>query len=503
MKLIPVIGLETHIQLNTKTKMFCRCLNGDERAAPNTNLCPICAGHPGTLPTINQQAIAKALTLAKALKGRVAEWSKFDRKNYFYPDLPKAYQITQFDLPIMEEGEMTIEIAGKPSRTIRIERMHLEEDAAKNIHGIGGKTLVDFNRAGAPLCEIVTRPDFKSAEEAKAYLQEMRLLVRMLDVGGGDLEKGQMRCDVNISLREVNDEGEPVSTELSPKTEIKNINSFRAVERAINFEIKRQTELWEAGQPPAVITTRGWNDETQETEEQRTKENSADYRYFPEPDLPPINVVELQKTLGTSLPELPWDKRRRFVEEYDFSLTEARFVVDDLGLSRFAEAAISELGGWLEADPNLAGEAVAIEHKRVTRTLVGWLTGKLLSILDEEKLDLEAIKLTPENFAEFVYLIAKGEITNQAGLLVLKLMVTTGVGPKEAIEATGAKVIGGEDELAEIIQTILNANPKEYERYKAGETKLFAFFLGQVMRATKGNAAPEKAREVLEKILTT
>ncbi|MCH8049574.1 Asp-tRNA(Asn)/Glu-tRNA(Gln) amidotransferase subunit GatB, partial [Patescibacteria group bacterium] len=273
MNLQPVIGLETHVQLKTKSKMFCGCSTHAENVAPNTNICPICLGHPGVLPVPNEQAIRWSILLGLALDGTIAGHSKFDRKNYFYPDLPKGYQISQYDLPIMSEGRMGLDVPGeKDAIFIGIERLHLEEDAAKNIHGEDGKTYVDFNRAGTPLCEIVTHPHFTSAAQAKTYMQELRLLVRSLGISDGDMEKGHLRCDVNISLREVDENGEPLSPMLQPKTEIKNVNSFRNVQRAIGYEIKRQTKLWQDGKPPQKTTTRGWNDVKQKTEEHRVKE---------------------------------------------------------------------------------------------------------------------------------------------------------------------------------------------------------------------------------------
>ncbi len=353
MKLVPVIGLETHVQLKTRTKLFCSCATNSESAPVNTNVCAICLGHPGTLPVLNEDALRFAVMLATALNGNVAPHSKFDRKHYFYPDLPKAYQISQFDLPVMTEGYVDLDLPeAKGTPRIGLERMHLEEDAAKNIHGDDGKTYVDFNRAGTPLCEIVTRPDFRGAVEAKAYLQELRLLVRTLGISDGDMEKGQLRCDVNISLREADDDGNFIGP-LNTKTEIKNINSFRHVERAIAYEIQRQTKLWEAGTPPTVTTTRGWNDTAQRTDEQRTKEDAADYRFFPEPDIPPLDLLPIVADVRARMPELPAAKRARFVDEYSMKREDARQIIDDPALANFAEAALSELSAWLEAQPDV------------------------------------------------------------------------------------------------------------------------------------------------------
>lgn len=501
MRLEPIIGLETHVQLNTKTKMFCACSAHVDDAQPNTNICPICTGHPGTLPVPNAQAVTWAVMLGLALEGRITPRSKFDRKNYFYPDLPKAYQISQFDLPIMSEGKMDIEVPGEPVSRIRIERMHLEEDAAKNIHGSDGKTYVDFNRGGVPLCEIVTRPDFRSAAQAKAYLHELRLLVRTLGISEGDMEKGHLRCDVNISLREVDENGKPVSPDLSPKTEIKNINSFRAVERAIAYEIKRQTELWEAGTPPEITTTRGWNDVKQMTEGQRTKESSADYRYFPEPDIPPLDLEVIAKDVKRLMPELPQAKRFRLQREYGFKDEDVKLIVEDPALADFAEKALSELGSWLEAKPDVTPETMDEARKKLTKVFSGWLTSKLLGLLEERKSDVRIMKLTPENFAEFITLIADGRITGPKGLEVLGKMLDSGADPSHVIEELGASRMDDVTALQKVVETVVEENPKEAARYKSGETKLLQFFVGQVMKATKGNADPGKTADVIRSVL--
>lgn len=502
MRLAPVIGLETHLQLKTQSKMFCACRANAERLAPNTNICPICLGHPGTLPVVNEQAVRFAILLGLALGGTITEKSKFDRKNYFYPDLPKAYQISQYDLPVMRDGTLTLSVPGEAAPVrIGIERLHLEEDAAKNIHGDGGKTFVDFNRASTPLCEIVTRPDFRSAAAAKAYLQELRIIARMLGVSDADMEKGQLRCDVNVSLREVDEDGKPTG-DLHPKTEVKNINSFRAVERAIEFEFARQTKLWEAGNAPTVTTTRGWNDEKQETEEQRTKEDSADYRYFPEPDVPPLDLRGLAAEMRGRLPELPQAKRRRFVQEYGIKVEDAKQIVDEPALADFTEAAMSELGAWLEARPNITQETVPEERQKLVKLFTSWLLNKLGGLLAERGSDIRIAKLTPENFAEFITMLADGQLTPQKGLEVLNRMLDDGSEPDHVMEELGAKRIDDQDALETIVRDILASSPTEVIRYKNGEEKLFAFFLGQVMKATKGNADPARTAEVIKDALS-
>lgn len=502
MLLQPVIGLETHVQLKTKTKLFCGCSAHADNVAPNTNVCPVCMGHPGTLPLPNEQAVRWAVLLGLALNGSITPHSKFDRKNYFYPDLPKAYQISQFDLPIMTEGEIELDdIPGEDSKTIRIERMHLEEDAAKNIHGEDGKTYVDFNRGGTPLCEIVTAPVFSSAAQAKAYVHELRLLVRTLGISDGDLERGHLRCDVNISLREVDTDGNPVSPLLSPKTEIKNINSFRHIERAIAYEIKRQTELWEAGTPPEKTFTRGWNDVKQITEEQRSKEDSADYRYFPEPDIPPLELASIAKETKSRMPELPAAKRHRLQAEYGFKNEDVRLIVEDPALAEFADRALSELGGWLQAKPEISPEQMPDMRAKLTKTFSGWLLSKLMGLLEERKSDIRTMKVSPENFAEFISLIADGKLTGPKGLEVLGKMLDDGSDPSHVMEELGASRMDDMLALETMVKTAVEENPAEAERYRLGETKLLQFFVGQVMKTSKGNADPSKTAQAIKNVL--
>ena len=313
MELETVIGLEIHIQLKTKSKMFCSCNNAGEDLAPNTTVCPVCTGQPGVLPVPNREAIEWAVKTSLALNSKINPLSKFDRKHYFYPDLPKGYQISQYDLPIAEGGWVeidTIDANDQPiTRKINLVRLHAEEDAAKNIHGDDGSTYVDYNRGGTPLVEIVTQPDLKTPAEAKTFLQELQQIARYLDISHAEMEKGHLRCDVNISLRP---KGE---NKFYAKTEIKNLNSFRMVERALEYEIQRQTKLWAEGNPPTKLATRGWDDATQTTIEQRVKEEAADYRYFPEPDIPPFKLEAVAEKMRALVPEMPATRRRRFVDE--------------------------------------------------------------------------------------------------------------------------------------------------------------------------------------------
>ena len=495
MNLEAVIGLETHIQLKTKSKLFCGCSN-EEVDTPNVNICPICVGHPGVLPVPNEQAVRWAVLLGLALGGEIAAHSKFDRKHYFYPDLPKAYQISQFDLPIMQNGSIDLDVPGHQGPvTIRIERLHLEEDAAKNIHGDDGKSYVDYNRGGTPLCEIVSKPDISSAAEAKAYMQELRLIARTLGVSDGDMEKGHLRCDVNISLKPVGEET------LYTKTEIKNVNSFKAVERVIEYEIRRQTRLWEAGEAPCVLTTRGWNDAKQVTEEQRSKEDSADYRYFPEPDIPPMDLRDMATAAERSLPELPRAKRSRFVEEYGFKPEDTRLMIDDPAMADFVEHAMSELASWLQAKPELDEENALTPRRTLAKLVSGWLLNKLMGLLIERKIDIRTMKIDPENFAEFITLIADGKLTGTKGLEVLGIMLDSGGDPSHIMEDLGATRLDDVTALADLVDTVIEANPKEVERYRGGDEKLIKFFVGQVMKESRGNADPQLTENVLKERL--
>jgi aspartyl-tRNA(Asn)/glutamyl-tRNA(Gln) amidotransferase subunit B len=499
MNLEPVIGLEIHVQLKTKTKMFCGCPTHDTALAPNSHVCPICLGHPGTLPVPNEQAIRFGILVGHALNCRIAEHSKFDRKNYFYPDLPKAYQISQFDLPIAEEGHLDIEIpAGeRTAARIGITRAHLEEDAAKNVHGKDGNTYVDFNRGGTPLIEIVTEPDFRTPQEAKIFLQELRLIARYLGISDADMEKGHLRCDANISLRQIDNDGGIVGARFNPKTEIKNLNSFKHVERALEYEIGRQTRLWEAGEKPEISTTRGWNDTRGVTEEQRSKEDAADYRYFPEPDIPPLELKELADELRTKLPELPVARRARFQKEYGLKPSDARQICDDVATADFVEHTFSELHAWIESLPDIEEEQLGAEKKKLAKLVSGWLLTKLQGLLSEKGFTVETMQISAENFAEFITLIAGRKLNNAGGLKVLTQMLETGADPSHIMEEQQLGQVSDEGALAEIVTQVIQTHPDEVARYKAGENKLIKFFLGMVMKVSEGTADPALAKNIL------
>ncbi len=504
-RLETVIGLEIHVQLRTKSKMFCDCNNDAEHAAPNTLMCPVCVGHPGTLPSPNAQALRYAVRIGLALGCVINSPTFFDRKHYIYPDLPKGYQISQFDVPVCGEGALTVEVPGgeRGDVTIRIERAHLEEDAAKNIHR-DGKTLVDFNRAGTPLVEIVTRPDFRSPKEAKAFLQELRRIMRTIGVSDADMEKGHLRCDANISLRPVDERGLPIGRGYYPKTEIKNMNSFKAVERALLFEIARQTDLWQTNSPPAQTTTRGWNDAKQTTELQRVKEDSADYRYMREPDIPPIDLSDVIDEERHTLPELPAKKRARFRDEYGFSTQDVWALTDDPAVADFVERTMSELVAWLVASPETDGspeEIVETHRAKLAKLTSTWIGNKLTSVLAARGTSIVAADVTPENMAELMRLVFERTLNNTAALTVLEHMLDSGSGPETIMQERGLASIDSEEALTEIVEGVLLRYPNYVEEYKAGKVALLQFFIGMVQKETEGKADPRLTKSILERRL--
>ncbi len=496
-----IIGLEIHVQLKTKSKLFCSCDNESGEAPPNKNICPICMGHPGTLPVLNRQALEYALLAALALNCKIPEKAKFDRKNYFYPDLPKGYQISMFDEPICIQGTVPLNLPAnkeniRTSATIRITRIHMEEDAAKNIHA-EGKTYVDFNRAGTPLIEIVTEPDFRSPQEAKTFLQELRRIIRYLEISDADMEKGHMRCDANISLRPQG------STELAAKTELKNINSFRAVERALTYEIGRQTKLWDEGAPPKGATTRGWDDLKGATFEQRGKEGSADYRYFPEPDLPPLLLTEIAKKMRAQLPELPRVRRLRFQDEYGFNPGEALLLTEEKYTADYVEKVMMELREWShEVEGEGTEDEKWEEHKpKLIKLFAGWFTTKLTGLLEKHAIDIRKIKITPENFAEFLIMLQTSRINSAAGLQVLEEMLLSGGDPSQIVAEKKLEQVSNEDEIVAVVKEVIAANPQPVADFKAGKQNVLQFLTGQVMKASRGKANPDLAQKLLKKML--
>ncbi|MBE9170629.1 Asp-tRNA(Asn)/Glu-tRNA(Gln) amidotransferase subunit GatB [Pleurocapsales cyanobacterium LEGE 06147] len=481
-----IIGLETHCQLNTTTKIFSSESTKFDPDNPNTNISPICLGYPGVLPVLNEKVLEYAVKAGLALNCRIAPYSKFDRKQYFYPDLPKNYQISQFDLPIAEHGWLEIEIADKPNSTptrkkIGITRLHMEEDAGKLTHGgsdrLSGSTysLVDFNRAGIPLLEIVSEPDLRSGREAAEYAQELRRIMLYLGISDGKMQEGSLRCDVNISIRPVGQK------EFGTKVEIKNMNSFSAIQKAIDYEIDRQIEAIENGDR-IIQETRLWEEGSQRTISMRSKEGSSDYRYFPEPDLPPIEVSPEQlEKWKAEIAELPAQKRHRYEEDLGLSAYDARVLTDDRTVAEYFEAAV-EAGG---------------DAKQVAN----WVMGDIAAYLKSNVLSMTEIALKPDNLAELVKLIEKGTISGKIGKEILPELLTKGGSVKKIVETKGLIQISDTGELEKIIDEVLAAHPKEVEQFRNGKTKLKGFFVGQVMKQTSGRADPKLTNQLLGKKL--
>lgn len=469
-----VIGLEVHAQLKTKSKIFAPDKNefGQE---PNTLTSPITLGMPGVLPVLNKECVNMGILTGLALNCEIPSRCKFDRKQYFYPDLPKGYQISQYDEPICVNGH--IEIDGK---RIGITRAHLEEDAGKLVHaganGIAGSTysLVDLNRAGTPLLEIVSEPDMRSSEEAKNYMEELRNIVRYIGVCDGNLEEGSMRCDANISIMPKG------SKEFGTRAEIKNVNSFAALQRAIEYEIERQIEIVEEG-GEVVQETRLWDDASRETRSMRGKEDAHDYRYFPEPDLMPLEISrEWVEEIRAKMPELPNQKRKRY-QEIGLSEYDASVIVEQMGLALFFDKVL-ELG----ANP---------------KTAVNFIMGEITAYLKEEHIEITDTKLTPDNLAELISLIEKGTISNNIGKQIIIEMMKDGTKAPVIVEKKGLSQISDEGAIKELVQKVVDAHPNEVEAYKNGKTNLLGFFVGQVMKETKGRANPKTVNQLIKEII--
>ena len=470
---------------------------------PNTTICPICLGHPGTLPVANEQAIEWSAKTALALHCIVNEYSKFDRKHYFYPDLPKGYQISQYDQPIGSGGYLIIQIPDAPQGNrkqakIRLNRLHLEEDAAKLFHTPDKKSsLVDYNRSSTPLMEVVTEPDLTSPQEAKTYLQELRTLVRHLNVSSGDMEKGHLRCDANVSIK-FEHRGEQVWT---PISEIKNLNSFKAVEYALEYEGKRLYEDWIHGGDTTRRTSKitvGWDDEKSVTILQRGKEEAHDYRYFPEPDLPPLHFTQEHiERLRSEIPELPIAKRLRFMEEYGLAASDARILADEKDSADYFEKAVSELQEWLNAK-----DLTLPEHQlKGYKLLSAWMINKTPAILLPLGQTISTSRITPENFAEFITLLLGNEITSSSAQVVLEEMAKSGAEPHTVVSEKGLQQVSDVGLLENACDAALAAHPDALANYKAGKVTVIMFLVGQVMKEMKGKAQPEMVREILEKKL--
>ena len=484
------IGMEVHAELKTASKMFCSCKNGlGLEMIPNINICQVCTAQPGALPVPNAKAIEAVQKVGLALNCALRLHSKFDRKNYFYPDLPKGYQISQYDEPFCEAG--TMEIDGKP---FRITRIHLEEDTGKSMHPEGADyTLIDYNRAGVPLMELVTEPDFSTGKDARAFCQNLRQILRYLEVSDADMEKGQMRCEVNISLHKVGED------RLSgTKVEIKNLNSFRSVERSIEYEIKRQTEALENGET-IVQETRGWDEGRGITVSQRKKESAHDYRYFPEPDIPPFVFTQddIEK-LKAGLPELPDAKVERFVEEFSLPQSDALLLTDDKETAAYFEAVVSELGAKID------GGETKSELGKIVKLAANYFITEVRKFLGDEEKDISKLPINAENYAEFIMIVADGKINSSAAQTVLKEMLRGADGdtdPSHIIDRLNLAQMSDTGELEVIVDTILAANAQSVTDFKAGKQNAFQYLIGQVMKETKGKANPQIVSEILKKKL--
>jgi len=468
------IGLEIHAQISTKTKMFCFCDNDSFQKEPNINTCPICMGYPGQLPMINEEAVNKGIKVALALNLNIQKFSKFDRKNYFYPDLPKGFQISQFDQPLAQNGYVEIVVNGDVKK-VRINRLHLEDDAGKLTHVRDG-TLCDYNRSGTPLMEIVTEPDLSTPEEASLYAKEIQKILRYVEASECDMEKGMMRFDINISIRPEGQE------KLGTRTEVKNLNSFRALEKALEYEIERQTGVLDKGEK-VNQETRGWDTNKEITVSQRSKEESHDYRYFPEPDLPPVTLSDEDlKELKENLPELPKDKYNRFLDEYKVGEDDARILTDDIYKANFFKEVVK-----VSDDPQKA---------------VSFINTILLKKLKEDQIGIQDCKITGKRMGELIKMINDGEISgNMAKSEIFDEMYISGKDPKKIVEEKGLKQVSDESELEKICQEVIDENPGQIEQFKGGKENIFGFFVGQAMKKTKGQGNPQKINEILRKKL--
>ncbi len=471
-----VIGMEVHVQLNCKSKVFCGCSTNFDAPA-NTNVCPVCLGMPGAMPVLNREMVTKSVAVGLALGCTISRWSKMDRKNYFYPDQSKNYQISQYDLPINHDGFLDIDVDGKKKR-IGITRAHMEEDTARNTHTLGGgQSGVDFNRCGLPLLEIVTEPDIRSADEAYAYLTELKQILQYLEVSDCSMEEGKLRAEANISVR-------PVGTEpFGTKTEVKNVASFSGTYKAIEFEIARQIQVLNDG-GKIIQETRGWDDDRGVTFSQRAKESAHDYRYFPEPDLVPIVVDEAwEAAIKEGQPELPTPRRTRLIETFGLSAYDAGVLTQTRAMADYFEATAAEVPDAKKA--------------------ANWIMGDLQALITQEEGDLSTIKITPLQLASMINLIEDGTISGKIAKEVLVDMFQTGNDPKAIVEAKGLVQISDTGELEQMIAAVLEKNPAQVEEFRSGKEKVIGFLVGQVMQATKGKANPKMVNEILRKQLST
>lgn len=472
-----VIGLEVHVELATKTKIFCSCTT-EFGGEPNTHCCPICTGMPGTLPVLNEKVLEYALKAGLALNCQINRNNKFDRKNYFYPDLPKAYQISQLYLPFAHDGKVEIDTADGNKKYVGIHEIHMEEDAGKLIHSqYGDATYPDYNRCGVPLIEIVSEPDFRSAEEVISYLTKLRSTLMYLEVSDCKMQEGSMRADVNLSVRPLG------STEFGTRTEMKNLNSFKAIEHAIIFEAKRQIELLEKGEK-VVQQTRRWDDNKGKSFAMRSKENAQDYRYFPEPDIPPVFVEEeFLERLKAEQPELAEERRQRYISEYQLSEYDASILTTEKNLSDIFEKTV----------------ALTNEPKEVCN----WLMGRALYLAKDQNIEINQILIVPSVFADFIRIVLEGKINKDMGKRVFEKVFEgdADFDVHKYIADNGLIMIDNDDVVLEVVHRIVEANPQAVEEYRSGKTKVYAFLVGQCMRELKGKANPEVINKVLKELL--
>lgn len=477
MKYEPIIGLEVHAELLTQSKMFCGCAVVDSiTAEPNRFICPVCTGQPGALPVLNEKAVELAVRVGLALNCEIHRESVFARKNYFYPDLPKGYQISQYDQPLATDGKLPIE-TGSGKKEVRIRRVHLEEDTGKLSH-VDASSFIDYNRSGVPLLEIVTEPDLRSAEEAKAYATTLHAILRYLGVNSGDMEKGVVRFEANVSVREAG------SDRFNTRTEIKNLNSFRALTQAIEYEVKRQTEIYVSG-GTVEQETLGFNETTGKTYSQRGKEEAHDYRYFPEPDLPPLVLdADWIQAIRVGLPELPDAKTERFIADFSLTPSEARFLTSERLLADYFERVVAT-------------------SKSPAKSVHSWIAGEFTRYLNDSDTRIEDVTLSPDSFAQLIDMVTDKTIGGNAGKTVLVELLTAkrGGDPAEIAKEKGLAQVSDESFIQEAVTKVLNDNPSEVDKYLAGKETLLQWFVGQVARATKGKADPNVTRELLVRAL--
>lgn len=476
---IPTIGLEIHAELKTNSKMFCSCKNNPDEEKPNTNICPVCMGHPGTLPTLNKEAIRSVLKVGHAVKGEIADFTEWDRKNYFYPDIPKGYQISQYKYPLVKGGIL----AGT-----KLTRIHLEEDTAQSTHDTHDKSLINFNRAGVPLMELVTEPDIHSAETAVNFAKELQLLLRYLGVGEANLEKGEMRVEANISVASKEN---TESRNFGTKTEVKNLNSFKSVEKAIAYEIARQIELIEKGEK-VVQETRGWDENNLTTYSQRLKESSHDYRYFPEPDIPKLKISEVadfnEESLTKEMGELPWIKRERFVKDFGMTEKEVSVFVESKEVADYFEGVVGMLKN---------------RNPKAVKLTVNYILSDYLGLLKKDNKDVQKdIKtISCENFAKLISMIDEGKLSSRGAKDTLIIMLEKNTDPESIANENGFIQKNDEGEIKKIVESIVVSNKSVVEDYKNGKVVALQFLVGQGMKLTKGSANPEVLKKIILELI--